>query len=328
MFKTEAIRLVEPGRVVLEERELEIGPRDVLVETTGASICDADLRAWRGQIMPEDLPSFEWIGHEGGGRVVKVGGAVTEFVVGDHVMCFGPNNSWARHFKAHEDRVIKTPAGLAEKHANLGEPTAVGLFAAAEAKVGLGDRVAVIGLNYQGLLAVQALKKSGASELVAIDYSDAHLQKAIDLGADSAINTESPESEIHLSQLQCGHAGRFDVVFHSCGYWNPRAADYFNLAIAICKDEGHFVSVPDMMGPASVDLHRFHHHAIQVTFPALMHHNPHFLKIWAPLSLRPVETEQVLLDPLITETFALDEIDDAIRLFDRDPDQVKIALSV
>jgi len=320
MIETDAICLTGARKLERRKRVLEAGPNDVIVETTSASICDADLRAWRGLHMPGDLPSFEWIGHEGGGHVIEVGANVTDFAIGDHVMCFGPNNSWARHFKAHSDTVLKSPSNLTAVTADLGEPTAVGLYAAMRANVQLGDRVAVIGLNYQGLLAVQALKRGGASELVAMDYSDRHLEIAKARGADKAINIEASGL---ASAMELGH---FDIVFHSCGYWNPRAEEYFNLAIRLTRDEGHFVSVPDMMRSATVDLHRFHHHAIQVTFPALMHHNPNYLKIWTPRVLRPLATGQIDLDGLITGNCTLDTVEDAMHAFDTDLDHVKITI--
>lgn len=56
--------------------------RKRIVKTYQTSVCDADLRAFQGQYMPEDLPSFKWIGHGGGGEIVTVGPGVREFKPG------------------------------------------------------------------------------------------------------------------------------------------------------------------------------------------------------------------------------------------------------
>jgi L-iditol 2-dehydrogenase len=326
MIETEAIRLTGPKTLRRETRRLATGPDEVIVETQSTSICDADLRAWRGKFMPEDLPSFEWIGHEGGGRIIEVGPEVSDLKLGDRVMCFGPTNAWARHFKAKQTQVLKMPAELSDEHGCLGEPTAVGLYAAYHTEVQVGDTVAVVGLNYQGLLAVKALKLKGAHRLIAIDYSDVHLGAARAAGADELINSTDNDPRARVAQITGGSL--CDVVFHSCGYWNPNAENYFNLAADITRDEGRFVSVPDMMEPIRANLHRFHHHAISVKFPALMHHNPHYLRMWAPRVLRPVG--QGLINPgqFVSERVPWSDLEEGMDLFARDPDQIKIVVQI
>lgn len=324
-MKTICAKLIGERNLILEERELELNENEVLVKMHQASICDADLRAYRGLYMPEDLPAFDYIGHEGGGTVVEVGSRVYEFKVGDKVMLFGPHNSFSQYFKADVKNLHKAPDNMDMKIASLGEPICVGMFGVVETGIQLGDTAAVVGLNFQGMLAVQALKKRGAGKVIAVDYSDKHLEIASQTGADFLINTTKEDAFEKVKQLTNGR--RCDVVYHSCGYWNPRAEEYFNLGIEMTKDEGTMVSLPDIMSsPIKANLHRLHHHAITMKFPAVMHHSAAFRQIWVPRLMRMVLEGGIDINPLITGTFKVNNVLEAIKAFDTDLDHVKITL--
>lgn len=324
-MKVKSVCLTAPRKLEFVERDLEAGMGEVIVKTYQTSVCDADLRAFQGQHMPEDLPSFKWIGHEGGGEIVTVGPGVREFKPGDAVMCFGPNNAWASHFKAHVNTLLPVPEGLSMEIGCLGEPTAVGMFGVFGSGVQLGDDVCVAGLNYQGLIGVEGLKKRGAKRVIAVDYSDIHLKMAEERGADVLLNTETNITAVeYIREITSGRG--VDVAFHSCGYWNPNSEAYFNLCCHIVRDEGILATIPDMMSPITAHLHRLHHHAIDVRFPAIMHHGPDFLKRWGPRVLRPIADELIDIKGLITAEFSLEEFERAIRTFDSDPNQVKIIM--
>jgi L-iditol 2-dehydrogenase len=327
-MKVRCCEVVAPRRLELVERDLgALRDDEVLVRTAQASICDADLRAYRGMEIPPDMPLevFRYLGHEGGGVVEAIGPKVREFQPGDRVMLFGPCSSFADHFKASVRHLHPVPKGLDERIAYLGEPTAVGVFGVFESPVQPGDTVVVTGLNYQGLIAVQGLKKKGAGRLIAVDYADRHLEMAEARGADLLVNTER-EDALEVIRAATGGAGA-DLCFHSCGYWNPYAEAYFNLSAHCVRDEGVIVSLPDIMSPIRADLHRIHHHALDIRFPALMHHSPEFLRIWVPRVMRPLVNGALSVDDLITGSFPLEQAPEAMRRFDEDPDQVKILLT-
>ncbi|SDI89504.1 zinc-dependent alcohol dehydrogenase [Natribacillus halophilus] len=323
-MQNKSIYLAGKHQLKTINRNLVIEDDEVLVKTTQASICDADLRAWSGMFMPDDLPSFAYIGHEGGGEVVEVGTKVKEFVVGDKVMGFGPLNTFAEYFKGKEQNLFKIPYGLDMEIASLGEPTCVGVYGVFQSGVQLGDTVLVAGLNYQGLIAVQGLKKRGADKVIAIDYSDAHLQLAEQLGADIAINSTVNDVRKEVFEITSGHGA--DVTYHSCGYWNPYTEEYFDICIDLTRDEGIMNSIPDIMSPIKVNLHRLHHHAIDIRFSAVMHHGPEYLKRWVPYLMRPVIQGVFDIKSLITASYSLDQVDQAMKDFSEDKDHVKIVL--
>ena len=83
-MRIEAGVLVEPGRLEVQELELEAPRRDeVLVQLTASGICRSDLSLIDGK-WPAPLPMV--LGHEGAGVIVDVGEGVDRSRVGEHVV--------------------------------------------------------------------------------------------------------------------------------------------------------------------------------------------------------------------------------------------------
>ena len=83
-MKTRATQLKAPGQIVLAERELTVGPEEVLVKGHLSGICGSDKAMYRGDI-PDKITLPLWIGHESGGTIVEVGSKVREYRPGDKV---------------------------------------------------------------------------------------------------------------------------------------------------------------------------------------------------------------------------------------------------
>ena len=66
---------------------------------------------------------------------------------------------------------------------HLLKPSAVALHAVRQSKLKVGDKAAVFGTGPIGLLVIEALKASGASEIYAVELSEIRQQKAAELGA-------------------------------------------------------------------------------------------------------------------------------------------------
>lgn len=93
----------------------------------------------------------------------------------------------------HEHQLAKIPEGIPfEQAALLGCGVITGAGAVLNtANVGRGESVAVIGAGGVGLNAIRAAVIAGAGEIVAIDISDAKLEKALSFGATRAINSRN-----------------------------------------------------------------------------------------------------------------------------------------
>ncbi|MCU1682802.1 MAG: alcohol dehydrogenase [Amycolatopsis sp.] len=80
-----AVLRAADGPFVIEDVVLDpLGPEDLLVRIAGTGMCHTDLVARDPAFAAALLPAV--LGHEGSGVVTAVGGEVTDFEVGDHVV--------------------------------------------------------------------------------------------------------------------------------------------------------------------------------------------------------------------------------------------------
>jgi (R,R)-butanediol dehydrogenase/meso-butanediol dehydrogenase/diacetyl reductase len=151
------------------------------------------------------------MGHEFSGQVVEIGEGVTKVAVGDRVVvepiyacgeCVackqgkynlcnkmgflglaGGGGGFSGYVAADEVMVHKIPEAVSFEQGALVEPSAVALHAVRQSKLKVGDKAAVFGTGPIGLLVIEALKASGASEIYAVELSPERKQKAAELGA-------------------------------------------------------------------------------------------------------------------------------------------------
>ncbi|MEM8766034.1 MAG: zinc-binding dehydrogenase [Pseudomonadota bacterium] len=90
-----------------------------------------------------------------------------------------------------ENLLLPVPNGLADDHAALTEPMAVGLHAVEMARLRPDDVPLVIGCGPVGLAVIAALKLKGVAPIVAADFSPARRSLAEQLGADQVIDPAS-----------------------------------------------------------------------------------------------------------------------------------------
>ena len=194
-------------------------PADVVVKIDTSTICGTDLHILKGDV-PEVEPGTI-LGHEAVGTVVEVGSAVTTLAEGDRVLvscitscgrcrfcnegryglCTGGGGWIFGHLidglQAEYARVpfadtsvYKIPDELSDEQVLfLADilPTAyeVGVL---NGGVAPGDTVAIVGAGPIGLAAIMTAKLLTPGRIVAIDLADSRLAKALDFGADVAIN--------------------------------------------------------------------------------------------------------------------------------------------
>jgi threonine dehydrogenase-like Zn-dependent dehydrogenase len=192
--------------------------RDVVVDVVACGICGSDLHAYEhgrflraGQIM----------GHELSGEIAAVGAAVRGLDVGDRVavmpyvscgrcaMCrrgtphlcrsvttdsiaYGRPGGFADAVLVPDavlgHTVHRLPDGMSFETAALAEPLAVVLHAIRLAGLPPGANVAVTGLGPIGLLAVAALRRGGATRILASDIIAGRRATAEALGASAVLD--------------------------------------------------------------------------------------------------------------------------------------------
>lgn len=109
----------------------------------------------------------------------------------------------------------KLPDSLSFEHAALIEAVSVAVHAANRTPVSLGDTAVVVGSGMIGLLAIQAIKQKGCSQVIATDINSQRLEVAKKLGADVTINVAEEDAAAKVLQLTNGRGA--DVAMEVVG---------------------------------------------------------------------------------------------------------------
>ncbi len=215
------VRVHGPADVRVDEvPEPDPGRRDVVVRVVACGVCGSDLSyiAMGGLAGPGSAPMC--LGHEMAGVVDWVGPDVASVRVGDRVVVKPGDDEIGRIgngapeggltplllvTEADRDRLHQVPAELPLDVAAFAEPLAVGMHAADQAEVRIGEGVAVFGCGPIGLAAVAALVDRGHERVVAIDLSPTRRELALGLGAEAALD---PATTDVWDELKCLHGTR------------------------------------------------------------------------------------------------------------------------
>ena len=213
---------------------------EVLVKIEYVGICGSDVHYFKDGRCGDFVVDGElMLGHEAGGVVEKLGEGVTDLKVGDKValepgitcghcefcksgrynLCpdvvflatppvQGCNEDYIT-FPA--DMCFKLPEGMSTKEGALIEPFAVGLHAAHQGKVGMGDQCIILGSGCIGLMTLLACKACGATDITVVDMAQKRLVKKggtitlVGMAAD-------PEVKFNFGQIMAKEA-RIESVF-------------------------------------------------------------------------------------------------------------------
>ena len=151
--------------------------------------------------LDEPLP----LGYSASGTVISVGpGLEGDFRVGDRVAMAGAglaNHAEINAVPANLAALI--PAGVNDEDAAFGTVGAIALHAVRNLDAKLGEVVAVLGAGLVGQLAAQLLKLSGVRALV-LDYDQARLDLATEMGAERALNLSDDNIEDTVKAVTSG----------------------------------------------------------------------------------------------------------------------------
>jgi L-iditol 2-dehydrogenase len=217
--------LYAPGDLRIEDRDVpEPGPREVLVEVAAVGVCGSDVHYYEhGRIGSFVVRDPMVLGHEASGRVARLGPGASKHEVGDRValepgvpcgrcrecragrynLCrdvrfFATppiDGAFANFVTIHEDFAFPLPGSVSDEAGALMEPLSVGIWACQKAGISAGDRVLVTGAGPIGLLAAQAARAFGATEITVTDVNPARLGVAERTGATRTIDVSETALE-------------------------------------------------------------------------------------------------------------------------------------
>jgi threonine dehydrogenase-like Zn-dependent dehydrogenase len=294
-------RLVEPRRFELASQTIGAPPPGtVRVRVVACGVCASELHA-----VEEPLESYPaTMGHEPVGIIDAVGEGVTDVREGTRVTGgFGP--SFAEHVIADQAHVVVVPDELSADDA-IGEPLGCVVEGRRRTPVVLGDRVALVGAGYMGLLMLQVLAVSGAGHTTIVDPREEARTAARTFGASESLDP----SEASSSELEEG----FDVVFEASG---TQAG--LDLATRLVREHGTLSILGYHQGaPRSVGMQTWNWKAIDVINAHVRRRD--YLNEAIRRGLELVRLGKIHPGQLVTHRFGLERVGDAFEALASKPD--------
>ena len=250
-----ALALYGPGDLRLEERPVpHPGPNQLVVKIDCVGICGTDVEFYAGHYPPFiQLPMV--LGHENVGTVSAVGEGVTDYQVGDRILCGppshcaedcpscrrgetnicingfprtagigGPDGGYAEYYLVRDvahTMLIKIPNEVDPKDAVLFDVICVALHGIRKSRFKIGDNVVISGTGPIGLSAIQFLKAAGANKVIALGTSPSKYPILKEYGADYCLNPKELGDKLgeEIRKI-CGNPVGADVVFECAGNMN------------------------------------------------------------------------------------------------------------
>ena len=292
-MKVTNIRYTEGGGAELVDVDVgDPGPGEVQIEVAACGICSWDLQTFRaGGDSAYAAPP----GHEGIGYVAQVGAGVRGFDVGQRVAGGG----FARLRNAPASRVYPIPDSNLPDHHWIVEPVSCVVTGMDLCGLRAGERLAMVGCGFMGLMMLQGLAGFGADQLIALDVDDARLRLASELGATETHNVASADFE----EVKADLAGRgIDVVVDTSG-----AQSGLDLATDIVRRAGRINLFGWIKGTsASFNPSTWHGKGITIvnSSPGAQVRDPF------PPAIRLIEKGIIRLEPLVTHVVPITEYPD------------------
>jgi len=330
MRSVAAILVESNAPLVLDEIEFPpLGVGQVLVRIYRSGVCGAQLNEIAAVKGPDKfLPHL--LGHEGGGIVEDIGPGVTHVQPGDRVVLHwrkgagihaSPasyswhgrkvNSGWVTTFSRHsivsENRVTKIGATVDFEVAALmgcAVTTALGLINN-DARLKIGESVAVLGCGGVGMSIVQAAALAGGNPVIAIDKVQSKLHAAKEFGATHSINTT--DVDLHTAIREIIGANGVDVFVETTG-----SVRLIETAYKLTGNKGRTVMVGVPRHDHDITIHTLPLHFGKVltgceggqTDPA----------VDIPRYVRLVDSGKLRVKELITDRMPLERVNDAIEL--------------
>lgn len=242
-----------PSNISVEQVPIpEILDGEILLRVHACGICGTDLKKIEYGLVPP--PRI--FGHEMAGVVARVGSRVTKFRVGDrvtahhHIPCgkcfycekklfsqcefyrrtgttagFEPaGGGFAEYVRVMdwivEDGTVRIPEHVSFEEASFLEPLNTCLKALDTAELVPGEVVVVYGQGPVGLMMMQAATVAGG-RVVGLDFLEARLAIARELGAAAALNPNKDDISAEVARMTDGRGADLAIVAAA----NPRAIE-------------------------------------------------------------------------------------------------------
>jgi threonine dehydrogenase-like Zn-dependent dehydrogenase len=341
-------------RITLDEHPVPVcGPNDAIVRVTLTTICGTDVHIWREEypVAPGRI-----VGHEPVGVIEQLGEAVSGYEVGDRVLvgaitpcgsCFYCQSHCESQCSGHEDdwqmiggwrlgnsidgvqadyfRVPYAQANLAkipddlsdEQVVLLADIASTGISAAERAQVEIGQTVAVFAQGPIGLCATAGARLMGASLVIGVDSINERLELSRTMGADEVVDFTEEDPVAAIKRLTGGRG--VDVAIEALG-----TQQTFQSCLEATRPGGVVSSLGVYGGKLEIPVEPFVYgigdkQVLTTLCPGGKERMRRLMEM--------VHHGRLDLEPLLTHSFSLDQLEDAYDLFAHQRDGViKVAI--
>lgn len=244
-MKNQAVFMVGLNKMAMRDVEMPtLKEKEVLVKLEYVGICGSDVHYLEHGAIGDFVVDGDFIlGHECAGTVTEIGPDVMNLQVGDRValepgctcgqcefcksgkynlcpdvefLATPPYQGCLENYIAFpENMCFKLPENISTKEGALVEPLAVGMHAANQGEVKLGDSVVILGAGCIGLVTLLACKAHGATDITVVDVMQKRLDYAMKLGATRVVHAGEMDAVKEMEKITAGHGT--DVVIETAG---------------------------------------------------------------------------------------------------------------
>ena len=319
--------LLEPGKIQVFPCEMPVIQDDeVLVKMEYCGVCGSDVHYFRFGGIGRRKVTFPYVlGHECTGEVLEIGSKVTNVTVGDKVvmepglgcghceycmtgrynlcedmkfMATPPYNGAFKKYMAYPARgSFKLPESVSTLEGAMIEPRAVGMHAARRGEVDNSKVVLITGMGCIGLMTLLSCKAMNAQKIIVTDIFQNRLEKALELGADYAINVAETDMLEKLKELTDGKGA--DVVFETAGRAQTAAQNVFAV-----RSGGVIVQVGTIADPVPYQFNELG--KIEADIRSVFRYRNIF-----PLAIKLIEKGDIDLKAVDPDIFDFEDVDKA-----------------
>ncbi len=310
------------------------GDNDILLEMKAAALCGTDKRIFTGA-KTKGVRRDSVIGHEICGLIAQVGKNVVGYSVGEKVAianvipcghcqaCLTGRENACMNRKAigyefnggfeeyllipdvciKSGNVIKLPEDVSFKSGALIEPLACCIRGLRNTGTGFNDTVLIIGAGPIGLMHIQLSRITGAKKVIVSELDAGKRKIAAELGADRVIDTNKEDLEKVVMAETDGQG--VDRIVMAIGV-NALVNDTLKLAKkggTVCLFAGFPTGKTSDIDPSII-----HYNELNVTGSTA------YKRVDYMQAADMVITKKINLDAIVSDTFKLDNFDEALAL--------------
>jgi threonine dehydrogenase-like Zn-dependent dehydrogenase len=303
--------LVGPGRMEIHDVPVPSPkPGEVLIALEGCGLCGSNVPVWQGR------PWFEYPfasgapGHEGWGRVARVGEGVGDLAIGQRVAALS-YHAFADYDVAPARQVVALPDELATDDVP-GEPLGCAMNILRRSDIRAGQTVVIVGVGFLGALLTQLAARRGA-RVLALSRRPFACRVAETMGAVASMSLQDDDAACEWVNGYTGGRGA-ERVIEAVG--NQRA---LSLATRLVGERGRLVIVGfHQDGPREVDMQTWNWRGIDVI--NAHERDPEVYASGMRAAVDAMTSGGLDPRPLYTHRFRLEEIGRAFDSLDQRPD--------